>query len=205
MTRKITRRNGIGSTWLLCCVISGLLWVDSLPAAAAEAEPLKVIFDTDIDGDNDDVAAAAILHAFADAGRVEILAMGVVSLHPYSPACLDAINTYYGRGDIPIGVYKGAKLPLQGSPYAKAVAERCPNDIGLSRQVPDVLHVYRRVLSGQPDGKVTMIAVGQMNNLVDLLASPPDQYSRLSGRELVQRKVAAQVGEPPWTPFKNRF
>src|SRR6266516_7878938 len=101
MTRKITRRNGIGSTWLLCCVISGLLWVDSLPAAAAEAEPLKVIFDTDIDGDNDDVAAAAILHSFADAGRVEILAMGVVSLHSYSPACLDAINTYYEHSELP--------------------------------------------------------------------------------------------------------
>ena len=40
--------------------------------AAAGAQPLNVIFDTDIDGDNDDVAAAAILHAFADAGRVEI-------------------------------------------------------------------------------------------------------------------------------------
>ena len=36
-----------------------------------------------------EVAAAAILHAFADAGQV---AMGVVSLCPYRPACLDAIN-----------------------------------------------------------------------------------------------------------------
>src|SRR5437016_9210206 len=98
MTRKITRRNGIGSTWLLYCVISGLLWADSLPAAAAEAQPLKVIFDTDIDGDNDDVAAAAILHAFADAGRVEILAMGVVSLHPYSPACLDDVFYFFLPG-----------------------------------------------------------------------------------------------------------
>src|SRR5438128_768781 len=110
MTRKITRRNGIGPTWLLYCVNSGLLMSDVLPTAAAEAQTLKVIFNTDIDGDNDDVAAAAILHAFADAGRVEILAMGVVSLHPYSPACLDAINTYYGRGDIPIGVCKRSKL-----------------------------------------------------------------------------------------------
>src|ERR1041384_871135 len=116
MTRKITRRNGPGPTWLLYCVISGLLWADSLPAAVAGAQPLKVIFDTDLDGDNDDVAAAAMLHAFADAGRVEILAMGVVSLYPYSPACLDAIDTYYGRGDIPIGVYKGSKLAKIGSP-----------------------------------------------------------------------------------------
>jgi hypothetical protein len=182
-----------------------LLWVNSLPGAAAGAEPLKVIFDTDIDGDNDDVAAAAILHALADAGQVEILAMGIVSLHPYSPACLDAINTYYGRGAIPIGVYKGSKLALHESSYAKIVAERCPNDIGLSGQVPDVLGVYRRVLSAQPDGKVTMIAVGQMNNLVDLLVSLPDEHSNLVGRELVRRKVGVLFVMAPYFNERNEY
>src|SRR5688572_19588655 len=183
-----------GSTWFaqICILILAvLLWGDSLTASTAAAEPLKVIFDTDIDGDNDDVAAAAILHAFADAGQVEILAMGVVSLYPSSPACLDAITTYYGRGDIPIGVYKGSNLAMHGSSYAKVVAERCPNDIGLSERVPNVLGVYRRALSKQPDGKVTMIAVGQMNNLVDLLGTPADEHSDLPGRELVRRKVFA--------------
>ena len=174
-------------------------------ALATAAEPLKVIFDTDIDGDNDDVAAAAILHAFADAGRVEILAMGVVSLHPWSPACLDAINTYYGRGDIPIGVYKGSKLAMHGSPYARAVAERCPNDIGASSQVPNVLGVYRRILTKQPDGKVTVIAVGQMNNLVDLLNSPPDEHSDLPGRQLVRRKVSALFVMAPYFNETNAY
>jgi len=169
------------------------------------AEELKVIFDTDINGDNDDVAAAAILHALADSGMVDILAMGVVSRCPYSPACLDAINTYYGRGDIPIGVYKGTTLAEMGSPYAKEVAGRCTNDIGLSSQVPDVLGVYRRILSGQSDGTVTMIAVGQMNNLVDLLTSPPDQYSNLSGLELVRCKVAALYVMAPYFNERNEY
>jgi len=174
-------------------------------ALSLAAEPLKVIFDTDIDGDNDDVAAAAMLHAFADAGQVEILAMGVVSLCPESPACLDAINTYYGRGDIPIGVYKGSQLALQGSPYAKAVVERCPNDIGPSDRVPNVLGVYRRILSQQADGKVTMIAVGQMNNLVDLLSSPADEHSGLPGRELVRRKVGALFVMAPYFNERNEY
>src|SRR5262245_35563891 len=183
-----------------------------MSAIARGAEPgqtkpgkIPVILDTDIDGDNDDVAAAAILHALADEGKVEILAMGVVSRHPYSPACLDAINTYYGRGDIPIGVYKGSTLAEHGSPYAKAVAERCPNDVGLSDKVPNVLSVYRRVLSGQPDGAVTMIAVGQLNNLVDLLASPPDEHSDLPGRELVRRKVAALFVMAPYFHERNEY
>jgi inosine-uridine nucleoside N-ribohydrolase len=204
--RSLAKRAvGFESTWLLCWVISGLLWAQSLAATAAEAEPLKVVFDTDIDGDNDDVAATAILHALADAGLVEILAMGVVSLHPYSPACLDAINTYYGRGNIPIGVYKGSKLPTHGSPYAKTVTERCPNDIGLSDKVPDVLAVYRRILSKQPDGKVTIIAVGQMNNLVDLLVSRPDEHSELPGRELVRRKVRELFVMAPYFNERNDY
>src|SRR5262245_9888892 len=68
MFRPIVGRYGVGLTWcgLFCCLLSALLWVNSLPGAAAEVEPLKVIFDTDIDGDNDDVAAAATLHALAD-------------------------------------------------------------------------------------------------------------------------------------------
>jgi hypothetical protein len=185
--------------------MSGLLWVNAGPAAAAGAEPVKVIFDTDIDGDNDDVAAAAILHAFADAGQVEILAMGVVSRCPDSPACLDAINTYYGRGDIPIGVYKGSKLAMHGSSYAKAVADRCPHDIGTSGPVPDVLGVYRRVLSKQLDGRVAIIAVGQMNNLVDLLGSAPDEHSALSGRELVRRKVGLLFVMAPYFNERNEY
>jgi len=193
-----------GLLWVLMLAV---FWLNGSPGIAAGAEALKVIFDTDIDGDNDDVAAAAILHALADAGEVEILAMGVVSRHPYSPACLDAINTYYGRGDIPIGVFKGkgSKLAEMGSPYAKIVSERCPHDLGLADRVPDVLSVYRRVLAAQPDSNVTMIAVGQMNNLVDLLASPPDEHSNLPGRDLVKRKVAALFVMAPYFNERNEY
>jgi hypothetical protein len=193
---------------LRVCLVAAVAPVVDRPllaGGAAPAAPLNVIFDTDIDGDNDDVAAAAILHALADEGRVHILAMGVVSRCPDSPACLDAINTYYGRGDLPIGVYKGTALAEVASPYARAVAERCPNDLGPAERVPDVLKVYRRALSARPDGAVTMIAVGQMNNLVDLLASPADEVSPLPGRELVRRKVAALFVMGPYFSERGEF
>src|SRR4030095_2205348 len=117
----------------------------------------------------------------------------------------EAINTYYGRVEMPIGVYKGSKLAMHGSPYAKAVAEQCPNDIGLSEKVPDVLGLSRRSLPQQPAGRVPIIAVGQMNNLVDLLATPPDQLSELSGRELVRRKVAALFVMAPYFNGRNEY
>ncbi|HEV8379074.1 MAG TPA: hypothetical protein VGP99_09505, partial [Tepidisphaeraceae bacterium] len=199
----MTRRHARSMFRFLVC---GMLWVNCLlPVMASGAEPLKVIFDTDMDGDNDDVAAAAILHALADEGRVQILAMGVVSRCPHTPACLDAINTYYGRGSIPIGSYKGSALAEVGSPYARTVAERCANDVGLAQRVPNVLEVYRRTLASQADGAVTMIAVGQMNNLVDLMASAPDEVSPLTGLELVRRKVATLFVMGPYFNERKEF
>ena len=56
--------------------------------------------------DVDDVGALAMLHAFADQGEVDILAVSFNEVHPSGVAAIDAINTWYGRGDIPIGTYK---------------------------------------------------------------------------------------------------
>jgi hypothetical protein len=50
-----------------------------------------------------------------------------------------------------------------------------------------------------------MIAVGQMNNLVDLLASPGDGDVPLAGRELVRRKVAALFVMGPYFGERNEF
>jgi hypothetical protein len=50
-----------------------------------------------------------------------------------------------------------------------------------------------------------MVAVGQMNNLVDLLRSPPDGDSPLAGRELVRRKVAALFVMGPYFNQRGEF
>src|SRR5207237_4193332 len=82
-------------------------WADELDGkAAAASEPVRVIFDTDIGPDVDDVGAAAILNALADNGEARILAMGACTSSEWGAPCLDAINTYYGRPDIPIGTIK---------------------------------------------------------------------------------------------------
>lgn len=180
-------------------------------ATKKETEPLRVIFDTDIGGDNDDASAAAILHALADSGKVEILAMGVVSAYPYAAACLDAINTYYGRGTIPIGVIKSKstsyyqRQATSVTNYSQPVAEKCSYDIEPEDQIPDVVQVYRNTLTKQPDGKVTMIAVGMMDNLVNLINSSPDKYSKLSGLELVKRKVSVLYVMAPYFNVQNEY
>ena len=65
---------------------------------------VPVIFDTDMDGDCDDTGALAILHALMDYERANIL--GVICDVPLKATadCAMAINRYYKRGDIPIGL-----------------------------------------------------------------------------------------------------
>ena len=69
-----------------------------LPSVAASA-PVKVVFDTDMAADVDDVGALALLHALADLGEARILAVGISSRNEEAGPCLDAINTWYGRPD----------------------------------------------------------------------------------------------------------
>src|SRR5512132_2023593 len=65
--------------------------------------PINIILDTDMHTDCDDVGALAVLHALADEGKVRIVAVMHTAPAPFGPRCVDAINTYYGRGNIPVG------------------------------------------------------------------------------------------------------
>ena len=55
--------------------------------------------------------------------------------------------------------------------------------------IPSAVALYRRLLSGQPDGSVTIVSTGFFTNLAALLDSEADEFSPLSGRELIARKV----------------
>jgi hypothetical protein len=162
-----------------------------LPFNIAAAPVPKIIFDTDMDSDCDDLGALAILHALADRGECDILATVVSSKNPHSAACVDAVNTYYGRPNLPVGHPKGpgAQKP---SKYAKPLADRFPNDIGVGEKVPDAMKVYRDVLSAQPEQSVTIVTVGYLTNVADLLKLPAKD-GQPSGQDLVTAKVKTWV------------
>ncbi|MFZ5830413.1 MAG: nucleoside hydrolase [Planctomycetota bacterium] len=161
-------------------------------AQAGERDPVPVIFDTDIMGDVDDVGAVAVLHALADRGEAKILATGVCVKNPWSPLCLDALNTYFGRGDLPLGVVKGP-AHNRASKYAQTIAEEFPHAIRSAEDAPDAALLYRQVLADQPDQSVVMVSVGQLTSFRNLLKTGPDEHSDLDGRELVKRKVRVWV------------
>ncbi|MEV1332202.1 nucleoside hydrolase [Micromonospora costi] len=166
------------------------------PPAAASGhhgpQPVRLIFDTDFGGDVDDAGAAAMLNAMQDDGKVRVLAMMTSNLTRWAAPGLDAINTYYRHGNIPIGALRpGYDDPNNNnlSTYAEHLATSYPNNVRDSSRVPEAVDLYRKLLAKQPDHSVVIAVVGGQTNLAQLLASAPDRHSRLSGEQLVARKV----------------
>jgi inosine-uridine nucleoside N-ribohydrolase len=158
----------------------------------------KIIFDTDMGSDCDDVGALALLNVYADEGKVEILGCIYSSGKiPYGVGVIDAINTWFGRPDIPIGADYETKI---GDPKDKMNAFILANQTELfghkQIQTSDVLEqtkLNRKILSKQPDNSVTYLTVGHTNALYELLISEPDEISTLSGKKLIQKKVKRWV------------
>jgi inosine-uridine nucleoside N-ribohydrolase len=159
---------------------------------AAPKEPIPIILDTDISGDVDDVGAVTILHTLANRGEAKILAMGVCIKNPWSALCLDALNTYFRRPDIPLGVVKGPASPSPSN-YAQGIAQEFPHALKSAEDAPNAALIYRQVLAKQADRSVVMVSVGPLTNYRNLLKTAADPYSSLGGVELVKQKVRAWV------------
>ena len=165
-----------------------------LGQSARSNQPVPVIFDTDMGPDYDDVGAIAMLHALADSGQARILATIASTKYPKVTAVLSVLNTYFGRPDIPIGVPKGKAIEDKDAQHwSDTITDRYPHAVRSNADVPDAVALYRQLLAKQTDSSVTIISVGFLTNLANLLTSKADQYSRLSGSELVTRKVKRLV------------
>lgn len=169
------------------------------------APAVKLILDTDMSGDADDAGTLALLHTLADRGECELLATVVNRKDKTgaSAAAVDAINTYYGLPDLPIGTDKQGPTDLQRtSAYARALRDEFPNDIGPDDRAPDALDVYRRVLSAQPDGSVTICSVGALSNLAELWRRAPDLV-RAKVRRLVVMGGEFPAAKSPETNIRT--
>lgn len=134
--------------------------------------PKKIIYETDMCLDVDDVGGLAMLHGLANNDEVELLAVCFNEVHPSGAAAIDAMNTWYGRGDIPIGIYKEDLPDPDPSDYLDVIAN-FPHDLD-SETAPGAVDVYREVLSKQADKSVTIVSVGFIVNLYDILKEEPD-------------------------------
>lgn len=146
---------------------------------------MKVILDTDLGGDIDDLGALAVLHALANADRCEILGIISDTPQPDAVSAIDAVNRWYGRPDLPVG----RRHTLRHlDTYATAVARASQNVLS-GHNAPLAVDVYRRLLANAPDRSVTIVTIGVLFLVNDLLDSESDEVSSMNGFELVDAKV----------------
>ena len=173
-----------------------------LTAICLAQQPVPVILDTDIAPDYDDVGAMALLHAFADSGEAEILATISCNAFETTAPTLSVLNTYFGRPEVSIGITK-TKFPNQNckQQWAQFINTKYPHALKTNDDAWDAVKLYRKILQARPDKSVTIITIGFFTNLANLLDSKPDEYSFLTGKELVAKKVkhlvsmAAGIGQ----------
>lgn len=165
----------------------------------------KIIFDTDMGPDYDDVGAIAVLHALADSGECEILATVASDAHPSIAPTIEVLNRYFGRDSLPVGVAaQGAPDFTAKNGWNDTLINTYARDLQ-DKTYPNAVKVYRQVLAAQPDQSVTIVTVGFLSNLSALLDSQPDEHSELKGVDLVKAKVKQLVAMAGAFPQGSEF
>lgn len=177
---------------VLCLLVS----CNEVPAGKAQ---VKLIFDTDMGNDVDDAVALDMIHKYIDDGVVDLLAICINKEGAKAAEFIDIMDTWYSHPDIPLGIiHDGAECSNPANEFTRFVAEMVNEDGALMfadrsitdyEALPDAVTLYRKVLAEQEDNSVTIASVGFSTNLARLLQTGPDEYSNLSGKELVEKKV----------------
>ncbi len=158
---------------------------------AERARPTDLIFGTDWGTDCDDVSALHILLKAHNRGLINLRAIGVNSVMRYSAPSVKALCEQEGLGDIPIGLDTKARSRGVLCLYQKKLAAFCGSGF-TNADCPEAWRLYRRVLASLP-GKAVIADVGFPQIIAELLVSGPDEYSPLTGMDLVENKVSEIV------------
>jgi len=162
--------------------------------SAARLKPIPLIFDTDLGNDVDDVLAMGLIHALQSRGECELVAVTITKDHELAAPFADAVNTFYGRGEIPIGVCRSGLTKQVGKFIGLAETRdgselRYPHDLISGENAMDSVKLLRKTLAAADDQSVVIAQVGFSTNLANLLASQADELSSLNGIGLIKKKV----------------
>jgi len=175
-------------------LICGLFSLGVIENVPEPKQPVPLIYDTDMGNDVDDGFALGVIHALQSRGECELLAVTVTKDHELAGPFVDVLNTFYGRGDVPVGVVRKGAEPKQGKFLGLAAemkdgAYRFPHDLYSGEDAPEATALLRKVLASQADHSVVIAQVGFSTNMARLLDTQPDEHSPLNGRDLAAQKV----------------
>ncbi len=209
----MSERSASIGAWLLSALLPTVL-CGAERGETTNHDPVRVIFETDMGNDIDDALALGMIHALQSQGECQLLAVTITKDNRYAAPFVDLVNTFYGRGDIPIGVIRGGVTPADGA-YIRPLATiedggrpRYPHRLRDGHDAPEATGLLRKVLATQPDNSVVIVQVGFSTNLARLLDSKPDAVSPLDGFALVKQKVrllSAMAGKFKLAPGEARY
>jgi hypothetical protein len=175
----------------------------SASASKAGHGPQRIIIDTDLSLWWDDATALGMANVLQQQGKIQILGVMSDVRNPVAAAAIDAIDTAYGHGKIPVGAVADSSANTAKHGYSDVVAARLPHAIRNSSQAQPAVRLYRHLLAAQPNHSVTVVGLGGDTNLAGLLRSGPGQGSSLRGRALVAAKVKNLVIEDGLFPITD--
>lgn len=150
-------------------------------------EHKKIIFDTDIGGDCDDVVALDLLISAHQQGLCDFLGVSCNSAVSEGAGCARSVLKYRGMGNLPLSALPGWKT--RDNCYGVIVSRTFPELSRMDVPFPAPLNMLRKLVAENPG--VALVSVGNLINMAALLESGPDEYSPLNGVELCKRNVSA--------------
>ncbi len=148
-----------------------------IPPLNNDGTPI-VIFDTDMGPDIDDALALAMVHEYANRGMAQLAAVTLSRNSDTGARYNDAVNTFYCRPNIPIGVYRGSTSKDRSEEgFTADMIGRYPYNLNMST-VQEGHLVMRDVMRAAPDNSVVIIQVGFSTNTARLLEEYPDLVAR---------------------------
>src|ERR1700745_3377413 len=104
------------------CLLSAFFILLAIAPGAQAADPVRLIFDTDIGNDIDDALALGLIQALESRSEVQLLAVTITKDNVGAAPYVDLGNQFYGHPHFPIGVVHNGKTP-QDSPYLREPAQ----------------------------------------------------------------------------------
>src|SRR3954453_2654035 len=149
--------------------------------ATGWAQPPPVLFDPDMGHHVDDAPGLGLLHALGSRGECRLLGVTLTKDNPWAPVYVDLVNTFYGRGQIPVGMVKGGVTPEDSKMIqAPSMRQRAdgtlvyPRRLANGAEAVEAVALLRRLLAAEKDGSVVIVQVGFSTNLARLLDAPAD-------------------------------
>ena len=143
-----------------------------------------IIIDTDFASDADDPMAIRLALCFQDMDMLEVRGIALSTTYSRSPLAVHALCKYDGYGNIPVAMDTSGNGVQVHTNYVDVMYEWPKNRDDYEQPVK----MYRRLLA-ESEGKVNIITLGFLQNIQNLMKSGADQYSPLTGAELIREKV----------------